>query len=102
VRYTRRCGPAASTVRVRSPGHGIGPAHGYPAISVSDGMVLRAAFGSVLYLALIALLSLGAATALREAAVAIGAVLGLLYVLPVIAVFTGNAALSGTSSRSRR
>jgi ABC-2 type transport system permease protein len=56
--------------------------------------VLRAGFGSVLYLALIALLSLGAATALREAAVAVGAVLGLLYVLPIIAVFAGNAALS--------
>jgi ABC-2 type transport system permease protein len=76
------------------PGHGIGPAHGYPAISPGDGPVLRAAFGSVLYLALIALLSLGAATALREAAAAIGAVLGLLYVLPIIAVFTGSAALS--------
>jgi len=76
------------------PGHGVGPAHGYPAISPGDGAVLRAAFGSVLYLALIALLSLGAATALREAAAAIGAVLGLLYVLPVIAVFTGNATLS--------
>jgi ABC-2 type transport system permease protein len=76
------------------PGHGIGPAHGYPAISPGDGPVLRAAFGSVLYLALIALLSLGAATALREAAAAIGAVLGLLYVLPTIAVFTGNATLS--------
>jgi ABC-2 type transport system permease protein len=40
------------------------------------------------------LLSLGAATALREAAVAIGVVLGLLYVLPVVAVFDGNATLS--------
>ena len=76
------------------PGHGIGPSHGYPAISAGDGPVLRAAFGSVLYLALIALLSLGAATALREAAVAIGAVLGLLYVLPIIAVFDGSAAMS--------
>ena len=56
--------------------------------------MLRAGFGSVLYLALIALLSLGAGTALREAAVAIGAVLGLLYVLPIIAVFAGNAILS--------
>jgi len=51
------------------PGHGIGPAHGYPAISPGDEAVLRAAFGSVLYLALIALLSLGAATILREAGV---------------------------------
>ncbi len=76
------------------PGHGISPAHGYPAISPGDGAVLRAAFGSVLYLALIALLSLGIATALREAAVAIGAVLGLLYLVPVIAFATGNANLS--------
>lgn len=75
------------------PGHGIGLSHGYPGISPGVGAVLRAAFGSVLYLALIALLSLGAATAVREAA-AIGAVLGLLYVLPIIAVFAGNAALS--------
>jgi ABC-2 type transport system permease protein len=75
-------------------GHGIGPSNGYPAISYSDGPVLRAAFGSVLYLALIALLSLGIATALREAAVTIGAVLGLLSVLPIIAVFDGNATLS--------
>jgi ABC-2 type transport system permease protein len=76
------------------PGHGIGPSHGYPAISASDGLVLRAGFGSVLYLVLIALLSVGAATAVREAAVAIGVVLGLLYVLPIIATFAGNATLS--------
>jgi ABC-2 type transport system permease protein len=76
------------------PGHGISPAHGYPAISPGDGAVLRAALGSVLYLALIALLSLGIATALREAAVAIGAVLGLLYLVPIIAFAAGNATLS--------
>ena len=80
--------------RLILPGHGIGPSNGYPAISVNDGPVLRAALGSVLYLALIALLSLGAATVLREAAAAIGAVLGLLYVLPIIAVFDGNATLT--------
>ena len=80
--------------RLILPGHGIGPAHGYPAISPSDGPVLRAAFGSVLYLALIALLSLGAATALRDAATAIGAVLGLLYLVPIIAFAVGNATLS--------
>jgi ABC-2 type transport system permease protein len=82
------------TGRLILPGHGIGPSHGYPAISPGDGPMLRAAFGSVLYLALIALLSLGAATALREAATAIGTVLGLLYLLPIIAFATGNATLS--------
>ena len=46
--------------------------------------MLRAAAGSVLYLALIALLSLGVAAAVRDAAAAIGAVLGLLYVFPII------------------
>jgi ABC-2 type transport system permease protein len=47
--------------------------------------VLRAAAGSVLYLALIALLSLGAATAVRDSASAIGVVLGLLYLFPIFA-----------------
>ena len=52
--------------------------------------MLRAVGGSVLYLALIALLSLGAAAAVREAAVAIGLVLGLLYVFPVVTAVVGN------------
>jgi len=52
--------------------------------------VLRAAAGSVLYLALIALLSLGAATAVRDSAVAIGIVLGLLYLFPIVAGVVSN------------
>jgi ABC-2 type transport system permease protein len=80
--------------RLILPSHGIGPAHGYPAISPGDGPVLRAAIGSVLYLALIALLSLGTATAVREAATAIGVVLGLLYLIPIIAFAAGNATIS--------
>jgi ABC-2 type transport system permease protein len=43
--------------------HGFTPAHGYPPLTPGDAPVLRAAIGSVLYLALIALLSLGVATA---------------------------------------
>jgi ABC-2 type transport system permease protein len=80
--------------RLILPGHGIGPSHGYPALSFSDQPVLRAGLGSVLYLALIALLSLGAATMLREAAAAIGAVLGLLYLFPIIAAAAGNVTVS--------
>lgn len=76
------------------PGHGIGPSHGYPAISAGDASILRAAFGSVLYLTLIALLSLGSATILREAGVAIGAVLGLLYLLPIVAFAVNSSGLS--------
>jgi ABC-2 type transport system permease protein len=80
--------------RLILPGHGLGPAHGYPPISPGDGSMLRAAIGSVLYLVLIALLSLGTATALREAAAATGTVLALLYLLPIIAFATGNATLA--------
>ena len=71
--------------RLILPGHGFTPAHGYPLLSLADGPVLRAAAGSVLYLALIALLSLGAATAVRDSATAIGVVLGMLYLFPIIA-----------------
>ena len=76
--------------RLILPGHGFIPAHGYPLLSLGDGPVLRAAAGSVLYLALIALLSLGAATAVRDSAAAIGAVLGLLYLFPIIAAVVTN------------
>jgi ABC-2 type transport system permease protein len=71
--------------RLILPGNGFTPAHGYPLLSLGDGPVLRAAAGSVLYLALIGLLSLGVATAVRDSAVAIGVVLGLLYLFPIIA-----------------
>jgi ABC-2 type transport system permease protein len=71
--------------RLILPGQGFSPANGYQALSLGSPSVLRAAAGSVLYLALIGLLSLGAATAVRDSAVAIGVVLGLLYLFPIIA-----------------
>jgi ABC-2 type transport system permease protein len=71
--------------RLILPGHGFTAARGYPPLAPADGPLLRAAAGSVLYLALIALLSLGVATIIRDSAAAIGAVLGLLYLPPVIA-----------------
>ena len=52
---------------------------------LANGTDLRAAAGSVLYLALIGLLALGTATAVRDSATSIGVVLGLLYLFPVIA-----------------
>ena len=70
--------------RLILPGHGFTAARGYPALSLADGPTLRAAAGSVIYLTLIALLSLGIATAVRDAATAIGIVLGLLYLFPVL------------------
>jgi ABC-2 type transport system permease protein len=69
--------------RIMLPGDGLNPAHGYALVSIMHGATLRAAVGSVLYLVLIALLSLGMATAIRDTAVSIGVVLGLLY-LPLI------------------
>lgn len=73
-------------------GHGIDPAHGYPSLSLGSPLVLRATLGSVLYLALIALLSLGIAAALRDSATAIGVVLGLLYLFPIVGAALGPAA----------
>jgi len=70
--------------RVILPGHGFTAARGFPLLSLADGPTLRAAAGSVLYLSLIALLSLGIATVVRDAAVATGVVLGLLYLSPII------------------
>jgi ABC-2 type transport system permease protein len=67
------------------PAAGLDPAHGYALVSISHGPTVRAAIGSVLYLVLIALLSLGVATAIRDTAASIGAVLGLLYLPPILA-----------------
>ena len=79
--------------RLILPGSGIGPAHGYPDLSLASGLVLRAAAGSVLYLGLIALLSLGIAAAVRDGAAAIGIVLGLLYLFPILSLATGSGSL---------
>jgi ABC-2 type transport system permease protein len=72
------------------PGHGFTAARGFAELSLSNGPTLRAAVGSVLYLGLIALLSIGIAAAVRDAAVSIGLALGVLYVFPVFTAFIGN------------
>ncbi len=77
--------------RLILPGKGFTPAHGYALLSLVYEPTLRAAVGSILYLGLIALLSLGVAAALRDSAAAIGVVLALLYVFPIIAAFVGNS-----------
>jgi ABC-2 type transport system permease protein len=76
------------------PGHGIDPGHGYPSLSLGSAPVLRAAAGSVLYLAMIALLGLGTATAVRDSATAIGVVLGLLYLFPIVGAVLGGSHLA--------
>lgn len=76
--------------RVLLYGHGISPAHGYEAMTLGSGPVLRAAIGSVLYLTLIALLGVGIAAMIRDSATSIGAVLGLLYLFPIVTSFIGD------------
>jgi ABC-2 type transport system permease protein len=72
--------------RLILPRGGFTYAHGYAPLSLADSSTLRAAAGSVVYLALIGLLSLGVAAAVRDSATAIGIVLGLLYLFPIIAL----------------
>lgn len=70
--------------RLLLPDGGFTKALGYPPASLTDGPTLRAATGSVLYFALVALLALGMAAALRDTAAAVTAVLGLLYAFPLL------------------
>jgi len=76
--------------RLILPRHGFTSARGHPALSLADEPTLRAAAGSVLYLALIALLSLGVAAIVRDSATSIGVILGLLYLLPLLAQVIGD------------
>ncbi len=73
------------------PGHGFTAARGFHPVWPSYGPALRAACGSVLYLGLIALMSLGVAVIVRDPATSIGAVLALLYLFPIVLAFVGNA-----------
>jgi ABC-2 type transport system permease protein len=66
------------------PGNGFTEKNGAAPLWFGSGLMLRAAGGSVLYLALVALLSVGVAAAVRDSALAITVVLGLLYIFPII------------------
>jgi len=70
--------------RLLLPGNGFTAGHGRPAPSLADGQTMRAVIGTILYVVLVALLSLGIATVVRDAAVAIGAVLGVLFLFPIL------------------
>ena len=83
---------AALDGRLILPGKGFTPALGYA--SLTSATDLRAAVGAILYLTLIALLSLGAATAVRDSAAAIGLVLGVLYLFPIAAAVISNPHLA--------
>jgi ABC-2 type transport system permease protein len=80
--------------RLILPSRGLSAANGYTVVSLANGPDLRAALGSVLYLALIALLALGVTTAVRDSATGIGLVLGLLYLFPIISTVIPDHVLS--------
>jgi ABC-2 type transport system permease protein len=80
--------------RLILPGQGLSAANGYLVPSLANGTDLRAFGGSVLYLVLIAVLALGVTTAVRDSAVAIGLVLGLLYLFTIVASVIPNRDLS--------
>jgi ABC-2 type transport system permease protein len=73
------------------PGHGFTAARGFHPVWLTYGPSLRAAAGSVLYLGLIALLSLGIAAMIRDSAVSIGVVLAVLYLFPIILAFVTDS-----------
>lgn len=70
------------------PGHGFTPGHGF---DLASPAMWRAACCAALYLTLVALLGLGVTTAVRDPAAATGAVLGLLYLFPVIGLAAGHS-----------
>jgi ABC-2 type transport system permease protein len=67
------------------------PGHGFSGgFDLAGPPMWRAAGCAALYLTLVALLGLGVTAVVRDAAVATGAVLGLLYLFPVIALAAGH------------
>jgi ABC-2 type transport system permease protein len=76
--------------RVILPANGFVASAGYPPLSLADGPTLRAAASTVLYLGLIALLGLGAAAALRDTALSLVTLLGLLFAFPTVAAFIAD------------
>jgi ABC-2 type transport system permease protein len=80
--------------RLMLPGRGLTAANGYAPLSLANGPDARAAVGSVLYLALIALLAVGVTLAVRESAVAIGVVLGLLFIFPILSAVIPDPVLA--------
>ena len=71
--------------RLVLPGRGLSAANGYVVLSLSDGTDLRAFCCAVLYLVLIALMTVGISMAVRNSGAAIGTALGLLFLFPIIA-----------------
>jgi ABC-2 type transport system permease protein len=67
-------------------GNGFTVAAGYRPLSLADGPTLRAYAGTVLYLGLVALLSIGVGFAVRHTGGTVTILLGVLYVAPIVAI----------------
>lgn len=67
------------------PGRGFSAGSGYPQLALAGEPTMRAGGGTVLYLGLIALLSVGIGAIVRDTAGALTTVLGLLYLFPLAA-----------------
>ncbi|GAA1979067.1 ABC transporter permease [Catenulispora subtropica] len=80
---------SALTALVLLPGNGFTAANGYGP-RLATAATARAACGSVLYLVLVALLAVGITALVRDSASGIGAVLGLLYLFPIVAMVISN------------
>ena len=76
--------------RIALPGRRFVGDNAVPPLSLADGPTLRAAIGTVLYLGLIALLSLGVAMIVRHTAAALSSVLAMLFLPPMIAPLLTN------------
>ncbi len=76
--------------RIVLPGRRFVDANAVPPLSLADEPTLRSAAGTVLYLGLIALLSLGIAMIVRHTAAALSTVLGVLLLPPMIAPLLTN------------
>ncbi|MFF3877891.1 ABC transporter permease [Streptomyces sp. NPDC001978] len=76
--------------RLILPRKGFTAANGNALPSLTDPTLLRATVCAVLYLCLVALMSLGIGYVVRDSVAAIGIVLGLLYLFPIVAQVISN------------
>jgi ABC-2 type transport system permease protein len=73
------------TGRILLPASGFTVANGVHLAALTDGPTARAVFGSVAYLVLVGLLSLGLATLVRDSTAALGLMLGILFLFRLLA-----------------
>lgn len=72
------------------PGNGFTSANGYDSLSLAAGLTMRAAVGTMLYLGLIAVLSIGLGAMIRDSAVALIVVFALMFVVPMVSEFVSD------------